>query len=97
MQGTKRKPKQGERLDGVTRFRDAVITANYGDDNEGCVRRHVKYYNMASYQKFMAKHGIVVTMPDKSPEMVEFMPILWDFDGSGSVDKRYIAFYQKVN
>jgi hypothetical protein len=54
-------------------FRSGVNDANYGDDGCGTVRRWVERYNMRSFAQYMSDHGIVVTMPDKSLEMVEFM------------------------
>lgn len=58
------------------RFRDNVAAVNYGDDVQGTIMDDVVYYNMSSYASFMATHGIIVTMPDKSDTMVEFLH--WD-------------------
>lgn len=57
-------------------FRDSVRVGNYGDDLKGTVSEEVTGYTMKTFQEFMGKHGIKVTMPDKSADMVEFMH--WD-------------------
>lgn len=54
-------------------FREGVRIGNYGDDVKGCIEKWVEHYNMKSYADYMAKHSITVTMPNKLPEMVEFM------------------------
>lgn len=65
----------GDTLEDET-YRAHVRAANYGDDVEATVKDDVKYFNMKSYAELMGEHGVVVTMPDKTPEMKEFMH--WD-------------------
>jgi len=73
-------------------FRDAIHAGNYGDDNKGCVEEDVEFYNMQSYQRYMAEHGIKVTMPDKTVDMVKFMH--WD---EADFLKRKDSFIPEIN
>ncbi len=59
-----------------TRFRDNVFVGNYGDDGKGTISEDVKYYDMSTFADLMRKHDIVVTMSDKSSEMLPF--VHWD-------------------
>jgi hypothetical protein len=60
----------------VPAFRDFVSAMGYGDDLFGGVSSRVSdLFNHVTYARFMAKHGMLFTMPDKESEPVPLMNI----------------------
>lgn len=50
-------------------FRECVAAGTYGDDFKGSVKKKFRDgFNFLSFQKFLAKHGMKITLPDKSED-----------------------------
>nr|ULG00112.1 MAG: hypothetical protein 1 [Salisharnavirus sp.] len=56
-----------------TDFRNCVAAMTYGDDFKGSVHPDFRNFDFFSFQSFLAKHGMKVTLPDKSDDGVAFM------------------------
>lgn len=57
----------------VQNFRQCVAAMTYGDDFKGSVAKGYRDFNFFTFQKFLANHGMKVTLPDKSDDAVAFM------------------------
>lgn len=55
-------------------FRDNVNLITYGDDNIGSVHPDCSNFTIKGASSFLAKHGQNYTMPDKSSEILDFLP-----------------------
>lgn len=55
-------------------FRDCVKLMTYGDDNIGSVRKGVKDFTIKGLSLFLAEYGQIYTMPDKTSDLVDFLP-----------------------
>jgi hypothetical protein len=57
-------------------FREWVAAMTYGDDETGSVREEVRSrFNFRTYKEFLAKHGVDITLPDKSEDECDFLLI----------------------
>nr|ULG00099.1 MAG: putative nonstructural protein [Salisharnavirus sp.] len=56
-------------------FRDAVALMTYGDDNIGSVAADVNSFTIKTCSHFLSLHGQEYTMPDKTSDMVDFLPV----------------------
>jgi hypothetical protein len=54
-------------------FRHNCAAMTYGDDMKGSVRKGCDWFNHISYADFLAKRGMVFTMPDKESKPTEYM------------------------
>nr|ULG00077.1 MAG: hypothetical protein [Salisharnavirus sp.] len=54
-------------------FRKCVAAMTYGDDFKGSVHQDFREFDFFSFQKYLADHGMKVTLPDKSDDAVSFM------------------------
>lgn len=57
----------------VEDFRSCVAALTYGDDFKGSVKNEYRNFNFLTFKAFLAKHGMKVTLPDKSDNEVAFM------------------------
>lgn len=57
-------------------FRDHFAIGTYGDDVNGSCDKNHRGFNYKTYKRFLEKHGIKITPPDKdSTDEDEFLPI----------------------
>jgi len=54
-------------------FRRNCAVMTYGDDVKGSVRKGCDWFNHISYADFLARRGMVFTMPDKESEPTPYM------------------------
>lgn len=54
-------------------FRSKVAAMTYGDDFKGSVHVDYRKFNFLSYKKFLADHGMKITLPDKGDNEVDLM------------------------
>lgn len=54
-------------------FRSKVAAMTYGDDFKGSVKPGWRDFNFHSFQDYLAKHGMKITLPDKSEDSCAFM------------------------
>jgi hypothetical protein len=57
----------------LKKFVDAVALITYGDDAKSSVHKDFPKFNHISYAAFLARFGIVFTMPDKTSTATEYM------------------------
>jgi len=56
-----------------TDFRESVALITYGDDAKGSNAKDTRDFNFLFYKKFLADHGMKLTLPSKSDEEVAFL------------------------
>jgi len=54
-------------------FRACVAALTYGDDFKGSVRKDYRKFDYYAYRDFLARHGMKITLPDKSDNACSFM------------------------
>lgn len=54
-------------------FRKYVALLTYGDDAKGSNSKETREFNFISYKRFLAKHGMRLTLPTKTDDEVEFL------------------------
>lgn len=54
-------------------FRSCVSALTYGDDFKGSVKEGYHNFNFVSFKEFLEKHGMKITLPDKSDDEKAFM------------------------
>lgn len=54
-------------------FRDHVAAMTYGDDFKGSVDSTHMGFNFRTFQAFLAKHKMGITLPNKSSDIVDFL------------------------
>jgi len=60
----------------VTDSREVCAALTYGDDFTGSIKPvYRKRFNFMIYQRFLALHGVKITLPNKSTDSVEFLKI----------------------
>lgn len=57
----------------LTNFRKYVSALTYGDDFAGSCDKSVRKFNFVTYKDFLAQHGMKITLPSKTDDVVEFM------------------------
>jgi hypothetical protein len=57
----------------VTDFRSKAAALTYGDDFRGSVHPDYRKFGFLSFKKFLAKHNMKITLPDKSDDEVDHM------------------------
>jgi hypothetical protein len=57
----------------VEDFRSKVAHLTYGDDAKGSNAADTRKFNFIYYKKFLAKHGMKLTLPTKTDDEVEFL------------------------
>lgn len=55
-------------------FRDCVAIMTYGDDLAGSVHPDARKFNFSTVRAFFAERGIIITLPDKSDTVKDFLP-----------------------
>jgi len=73
-------------------FRSCVAAMTYGDDFKGSVHNDFREFNFFSFKKFLADHGMKITLPDKSENEVAFME-----DEDADFLKRKSNFIPEIN
>jgi hypothetical protein len=56
------------------KFQDAAAIMTYGDDNIGSVKKGYDKFNIKACSEFLGKYGQIYTMPDKTSELLPFLP-----------------------
>jgi hypothetical protein len=56
-------------------FRDHATLLTYGDDNFGSVDEDHADFNIVSLNRVLKEYGQIYTMPDKTSELKEFLPL----------------------
>lgn len=56
-------------------FRLFAALLTYGDDFLSTIKFEYQGFNFRTFREFLAKHGVVVTLPDKSDRVVDFLPM----------------------
>lgn len=54
-------------------FRKWVASLTYGDDYKGSNHKDTRGFNFKSFKRFLAKHGMKLTLPSKTDDEVEFL------------------------
>lgn len=62
-------------FDSRTPFREVVSLITYGDDNGGSVREGFNDFTIKGLSEFLKSYGQTYTMPDKTSELRDFLPI----------------------
>jgi hypothetical protein len=57
------------------KFRDCVAFMTYGDDNIGSVSSTCDWFDTKQFGEFLSQYGQEYTMPDKSVELTNFLPL----------------------
>lgn len=56
-------------------FRDCVALMTYGDDATGSVKSEYEGFNFETFKKYIGRHDIKITLPDKSEVSKQFLHI----------------------
>ena len=54
-------------------FRKHVALLTYGDDAKGSNTKETRKFNFISYKRFLAQHGMKLTLPTKTDDEIEFL------------------------
>lgn len=54
-------------------FRKHVALLTYGDDAKGSNTKETREFNFISYKRFLAQHGMKLTLPTKTDDEIEFL------------------------
>jgi hypothetical protein len=76
----------------ASNFRDHVTAMTYGDDFKGSVHPDFRNFNFVTYKAFLARHGMKLTLPNKSDDVVEFMD-----EKDADFLKRHSQFIPEIN